>query len=238
MPLLSIMVGLTLANFAERPIASEILLGARLAEKGKGIDRVLGLNRVVFGTWFDGERNRDVETAVIMTPGLLSRWLGHQQASGEKEIQTPWDRFAAQSKGKTLVFIRLATLNTLDLTDGDESETGMPELLDNVIIGFAQSPTRKTIPTKFEPLLLKKIQDIQARHPHEVLQTTWDQVASRVLAWPTTPASDPDSIIRWGRNRLVGYLAELPVKDNLNYGALQIQTGNAVRTIRFEMPKS
>lgn len=232
------MVGLSLSNFNAKPIAEEMEIGAKLANKGKGVDRVLGLNRVTFGTWFDGERNRDVEVAILLTPGLLSRWLGHQQASGEKDIQCAWDRFASQAKGKTLVFIRLATLNTLDLTDGDESETGQPHLLDQVSIGFAQMPQRKATPPRFETLLLKRIQDVQDRHPHEVLRTTWDQVASRVVAWPAPSFADSDSPIRWGKNRLVGFLAELPNLNDLPFGAFQVQTGNVTRTIRFEMPKS
>ena len=238
MPLLSIMVGMGLANFAEKPISAELEAGAKLAAKGKGIDRALGLNRVVFGSWFNGERMLNVEQAVIMTPGLLSRWLGHQQATGEKATQTLWDRFAAQSKGKTLVFVRLASLNTLDLTDGDESETGNPGLFDQVNIGFAQTPNPKIGPARFEPLTLKRIQDIQDRHPHDVLKSSWDQVVSRVLAWPTSPAVDSDSPIRWGKNRVVGFLAELPALNEHRYGAFQIQTGSTIRTIRFEMPKS
>ena len=238
MPLLSIMVGVSLANFAEKPIASQLEEGARLAGRGKGIDRVLGLNRVVFGTWFDGERNRDVECAVILTPGLLSRWLGHQQACGVKDIQTPWQRFAAQSKGKTLVFIRLASLNSIELTDGDESETGQPALFDDVSIAFGQMANRRLMPAQYEPMPLKRVQDILDRHAADVLKTTWDQVTSRVVAWPSAPSADSDSPIRWGKNRLVGFIAELPALTDQQYGAFQIQTGNVTRTVRFEMPKS
>jgi hypothetical protein len=238
MPLLSTMVGLVLTNFGDKPIADEIKAGARLATHGKGIDRVLGLNRVVFGSWSNGERMLNVEQAVIMTPGLLSRWLGHQQACGEKEIQSSWTKFATQSNGRTLVFFRLATLNTMDLTDGDESETGQPHLFDQVTIGFGQSPNRRAGPARFVGLTLKRIQDIQDRHPQDVLKTSWDQVVSRYIAWPAAPYSDADSTIRWGKNRLVGFISELPAQTDARYGAFQIQTGSAVRTIRFEMPRS
>lgn len=238
MPLLSIVLGLSLAHFSGKPVAEEVEKGAKVAAQGKGIDRVLGLNRVSFGSWFDGQRMLNVEQAVIMTPGLLSRWLGHQQVCGLKDIQPVWDRFAAQSNGRTLVFVRLATLNTLDITDGDESETGNPALLDQVTIGFGQMSNRKMTPAQFELLSLRSIQDVQARHPHEVLRTTWDRVVSRVVAWPSEPSADEDSSIRWGRNRLVGFLAELPAVSKLPFGAFQIQTGGATRIVRFEMPKS
>ncbi len=238
MPFLSIMVGASLANFAEKPIASQLEEGAKIAAKGKGIERVLGLNRVVFGTWFDGERNQDVECAVILTPGLLSRWLGHQQACGALDAQKSWERFASQSKGKTLVFVRLASLNTMDLTDGDESETGQPGLLDEVSVGFGQMSNRRSLPAQFEPMPLKRVQDVQDRHAHDVLKTTWDQVASRVVAWPSAPAGDSDSPIRWGKNRLVGFIGELPDVSNLSFGAFRIQTGSVIRTVRFDMPKS
>ncbi|MEI7578307.1 MAG: hypothetical protein WCK51_15570 [Armatimonadota bacterium] len=238
MAILLTIVGLGLSNFSGKPIASEMEVGARLAKKGKGIDRVLGLNRVVFRSWFDGERMVDVEHAVIMTPGLLSRWLGHQQACGEKEIQPAWDRFASQSHGRTLVFFRLATLNTLDLTDGDESDTGQPSLFDEVEIGFGQTTNRKAGPARFAPLVLKSIQDIQDRHPRDVLKTSWDQVVSRVVAWPTLPLPDLDSPIRWGRNRVVGFLAELPTITDTHYGAFQIRYAGRNRVVRFELPKS
>jgi len=238
MPLLSTMVGLVLTNFGDKPIADELKAGARLAAYGKGIDRVLGLNRVVFGSWFNGERMLNVDHAVIMTPGLLSRWLGHQQACGDKDIQSSWTKFAAQAKGRTVVFIRLSTLNTMDLTDGDESETGQPELFDDVRIGFGQSPNRRADPARFVGLTLQRVQDVQGRHPHEVLKTSWDQVVSRYIAWPASPNADPDSPIRWGKNRLVGFIAELPSLSDSRFGAFRIQTGSAIRTIRFEMPKS
>jgi hypothetical protein len=238
MPILLTIIGLGLAHFAGKPIASEMEAGARLAKKGKGIDRVLGLNRVVVRSWFDGERMVDVEHAVIMTPGLLSRWLGHQQACGEKVIQPTWDRFASQSQGKTLVFFRLATLNTFDLTDGDESETGQPSVLDHIEIGFGQTENRKAGPARFAPLLLKCIQDVQDRHPKDVLKTSWDQVVSRVVAWPTAPLPEQDSLIRWGRNRVVGYLAELPPLTESPYGAFQIRYSGSTRVVRFELPKS
>lgn len=238
MPFLPMIIGASLATFGEKPIAADVAAGAEIARKGKGIDRVLGLNRVTFGTWFNGERNQDVEVAVILTPGLLSRWLGHQEATGLVDTKNPWSKFAAQSNGKTLVFIRLASLNSIDPTDGDESETGQPTKLDDVKIGFAQTASRKTTPTIFQPLLLKRVQDLQARHPEEILKSTWDQVASRVLAWPSSPQADPESAIRWGRNRLVSFIAELPPVEPKGFGCFQIDTGGTIRTVRFEMPRS
>lgn len=221
--------------FSSEPIDAEVRVGAELARKGRSIQQALGANRVVLGRWFDGNEKREVEEAVLITPGLASRWLGHIGRSDSTEV---YRAIAKQQHGRVIAFIRLARLNTIDFADGDEVDTAKPEMLDGVKIEFGESTSKRTPPT-WAPVVLTKIEDRLDRHPHDFFKVTWDQLFSRAMTWPTpNGVAAPDPLIRWGRNRVVSYIAELPFVPKTPFAGFRITEPDRVRTVTFEVPKS
>lgn len=222
-------------KFGEAPIPAEFEEGRKVFHRKKGIDRTEKDARIVIGKWFDGDRVQIVEEAVFLTPGLLSRWIGYQDASGmPKEVtDNRWKQCSNQFSDKNLALIRLARLGTVDPHDGDVENYAAIEALDSVQFEM------KAVGKEWQKVSFKMVQDIQDRQPADVLKETWDQVLAKFTAWPGTPtANDLVSEIRWGRNRRVSMLAEVPTMDPGSKCQLKIIEKDRTRVIPFTYPKS
>lgn len=222
-------------EFGEAPIAAEFAEGQKIYAKKKGIDRTEKDARVVIGNWFDGERLQVVEEAVFLTPGLLSRWLGYQQASGtsKEDVDRSWKQFTAQFEKQPSTFIRLARLDTVDPVDGNVEATANPTSLDDVKIDVRQ------IGKDWQKVNYRVVQDLLERNPTEVLRETWDQVLAKFSAWPSEATTNElMPLIRWGKNRRVSLIAETPKLEPGSKCELKIVEKDRTRTIRFTYPKS
>jgi len=222
-------------EFGNTPIPAEFEEGQKIFKRKKGIDRTEKDARIVIGKWFDGEQMQNVEEAVFLTPGLLSRWLGFQTASGipKETVENSWKQCTAQFSGKSLAIIRLARLGTVDPHDGDVENVAAIEAIDNVQFEM------KTIGKEWQKISFHIVQDLQNRQPTDVLKETWDQVLAKFTAWPSTPTTNElVSEIRWGRNRRLSFLAEVPTLDAGSKCELKIVEKDRTRIIPFTYPKS
>lgn len=222
-------------EFGSAPQATEFAHGQKIYHMNKGIDRAQGDARIVLGNWFDGERTQVVEELDFLTPGLLSRWLGYQEASGtpKDKIDSAWKNFSEQFKGKSMALVRLARLGAIDIVDGDLDDHAVISALDSVKLEM------RTKKGEWQEVKYRVIQDLQARQPHEVLRDTWDQILAKFSAWPSTPtADDLISEIRWGNNRRVSFLAEVPQYEPHASCEIRIIEKDRTRTIPFYYPKS
>jgi hypothetical protein len=222
-------------EFGESPIEAEFLEGQKIYARKKGIDRTEKDARVVIGNWFDGERLQVVEEAVFLTPGLLSRWLGYQQASGtsKEDVDKSWQQFTSQFAKRPSTLIRLARLDTVDPIDGNVESTASPTSLDDVKIDVRQ------VGKDWKKLNYRVVQDLLERNPSEVLRETWSQVLAKFAAWPCEPTTnDLMPILRWGKNRRISLIAETPELEAGSKCELKIVEKDRTRTIRFTYPKS
>lgn len=222
-------------TFGDTPIASEFNEGKHIFKLRKGIDRTEKDARIVVGKWFDGEHLQPVEEIVFVTPGLLSRWLGYQQSSGttDEGVVSSWKKCTAQFSGKTLALVRLARLCTVDMIDGDVDNSAKPTALDSIKIQIRQ------IESSWKDVSYRIVQDVQQRRPEEVLKETWDEILAKFTAWPSKPTeNDLMPAIRWGLNRRVSLIAEVPSLDAGSKCELKIIEKDRVRVVTFNFPKS
>jgi hypothetical protein len=225
----------TFSAFGDTPIEAELKVGKQIFEKHKGIDRTEKDARVVIGQWFDGDRTKVVEEAVFVTPGLLSRWLGFQLASGRspEEVNASWLNCSSQFSNRSVVIIRLARLSAVDMIDGDVDNSAKPAALDSINLQIHQ------VGKPWIPVSFRTVQDLQQRRPEEVLKDSWDQILAKFTAWPSKPTENelfPD--IRWGRNRRVSLIAETPPFAPATKCELKIVEKDRIRVIPFDYPKS
>lgn len=223
------------SGFGDSPIPAEFEEGQKIYSRKKGIDRTEKDARVVIGKWFDGDRTQNVEEAIFLTPGLLSRWLGYQQASGNTKdsVTQAWKQFSTKYASKSVALIRLARLGTVDPVDGDVQYSTKPEAIDNVRIEMREEGR------EWQSVTYRVVQDIQERQPSDVLRETWDQVLAACSAWPSTPSSNslvPE--VRWGQNRRVSLLAETPSEPLGSKCEFRIVEKDRTRVIPFTYPKS
>ncbi|MBS1700972.1 MAG: hypothetical protein JST12_04870 [Armatimonadetes bacterium] len=224
-----------ISGFGTAPIPTEFAEGQKVFHRKKGIDRTTGDAGVKIGEWFDGDRKQVVEEAIFLTPGLLSRWLGYQAASGtaDEEIQNSWKACTDQLQDQSLAFIRLSRLGTVDPVDGNVEDTANIEALNTVRFDIRQDGK------SWQKLDFKVVQDVQDRWPTDVLKDSWDQVMAKLMAWPSTPTNNElVSQIRWGRNRRISVLAEVPAISANAKCELRITESDRTRTIKFRYPKS
>ncbi len=222
-------------GFGESPLPADFDEGQKIYNRKKGIDRTEKDARIVIGKWFDGDRVRDVEEAIFLTPGLLSRWLGYQQASGNTKdsVTKAWKQYSTQYAAKSLTLIRLARLGTVDPVDGDVQYSTRVDALDNVRIEMRQEGQ------EWQPVSYRVVQDIQERQPADVLRETWDQVLAAFSAWPSAPSGNslmPE--VKWGMNRRVSLLAETPTEPLGSKCELRFVEKDRTRVIPFTYPKS
>lgn len=222
-------------DFDKAPIAKDVELGKKVFAQHQGIDRTQKDARAVIGQWFDGDRTRVVEEVDFLTPGLLSRWLGYQTATGvpKSQIDSAWEHCSQQLNGRSLALIRLARLCKVDYIDGEVDGSGKPEALDQVQVFMRE------VGGEWQEVKLQVVQDIQARQPTEVLADTWDQVVAKFIAWPSEATHEdlmPD--LRWGKNRRISYLADVPALGAGKKCECKIVEKDRIRTIPFDFPKS
>ena len=221
--------------FGEAPIAAEFTEGQKIFAKKKGIDRTEKDARIVIGKWFDGDRLQPVEEAVFVTPGLLSRWLGYQQASGTspEDVKSSWLKCSSQFSNKVVTLIRLARLCTVDMVDGDVDSSAKPAALDSIKIQIRQ------IGKPWEAITYRTVQDILERRPEDVLKETWDQILAKFTAWPSQATeNDLNPEIRWGLNRRVSLIADTPTLGAGSKCEMKIVDKERTRVIPFNYPKS
>ena len=223
------------SEFGTAPISAEFEEGQKVFKHKKGIDRTEKDARVVIGKWFDGDRLQLVEEAIFVTPGLLSRWLGYKEASGtaKDEVQASWKQCSAQFTGKTVTLIRLARLGTVEPHDGDTTDTAKTDAIDNPKIEIRQ------VGKEWHKMTYHVVQDLLDRHPADVLKETWDQILAKFTAFPSTPTeNDLMPELRWGRNRRISMLTEVPTLDPGSKSELKIVEKDRTRVIAFDFPKS
>ena len=217
------------------PIVFDLNEGQQIFRRGQAINQTERDARIVIGKWFNGEQTVVVEEAVFITSGLLSRWLGYQNAAGTSndDIQNSWSKSHAQFSSKPIALIRLARLCTVDPIDQDLDNSGIPEALDDVSIQIHQQGKPWTTMT------VQTVQDIQQRRPDEVLKETWDQVLAKFTAWPAKPTvNELIPAIRWGKNRRVSLVAETPIFPGGSKCEMKIVEKDRTRIIPFRYPKS
>lgn len=215
------------------PDLRQIESGAKIFKSRKGTESLDQDARTVIGRWFDGSKKVGVEEVVVVSPGLLSRWLGFQGLSIE-ESRNAWQRFWKQSQGKTLLFVRLSRLDFVDWHDGDTPQSAHPEALDQVKFFFNEGGV------EWKAASVVKIQDLQDRSPQLVLRDRWDEVIASQLAWPGMPTQFPlVSEIRWGKNRRVGYLVDYPgAFVPFKKLGLKVQESDRTRLFNLKFPKN
>ena len=217
------------------PIPSEVAEGQHIFGRKKGIDRTQKDARVVIGQWFDGDRLLPVETAIFLTPGLLSRWIGYQAAEGTsvKDGMATWKKCIDLVSKPTHIIIQLSRLSTVDMVDGDVDNSANPNGLDTIKIQIRE------VGKPWNDINYKIVQDIQQRRPEEVLKDSWDQIAAKVSNWPSK-ATENELIpeIKWGRNRRVTLFAEAPTYPPNSKCEMRIVEKDRNRVVPFNFPKS
>ena len=108
---------------ADLPIKAELIRGERIYRAGKGIDRTLMEDRIGLGTWFDGTSKREFNQAILVTPEMLSRWLGYLNAKERWSLEELSRRWIASKRlidGRMVVIVDLYALpkrtDVLELT--------------------------------------------------------------------------------------------------------------------------
>lgn len=103
--------------FPRNPIPEEVLAGEKIYRERKGPERTQLDDRVVIGRWFDGRTKRDVESAIWVSPSLLSRWLGYLNVREKwslNEMENRYDAVARRLDGQITIIVQLSAFPKLD----------------------------------------------------------------------------------------------------------------------------
>lgn len=134
-------------SFPVAPISSELLRGEAVYLAGAPIEKTEIEDRQGIGSWFDGSHSREVEEAIWVSPGMVSRWLGYQRA---KEKWTPveqldrWNAVRNELDGKLTFVVRLSSFAKQDpLEFGDTPPGTLAAVTD---VKFAVTVSRPSRP--------------------------------------------------------------------------------------------
>jgi hypothetical protein len=129
--------------FPETPLPLEVQRGAKIYAQHKGIERTLLDDRVELGRWFNGHTKREVESAIWLSPGMASRWLGYLQAKekwDDETLQSRWETASKQLDGKLTFVVQLAAFPKLGGLDMEPTGKADPAEVANVRFLFTSGP--------------------------------------------------------------------------------------------------
>lgn len=145
-------------GFSEGPIAEQVELGKKVAgrydqdhwqrqlhvlpsSKRADISEIFGADRKPIGRWNEGVRKLDVEWVFLLSPELMSRWLGYlSMAEGwiDGEIERRWYSIRQKLDGRPVFVVVLSSFPKKELFGLDSDTPSNPETLDNVVFRFEQ----------------------------------------------------------------------------------------------------
>ena len=244
-------------TWPEAPIFSEMALGARAAKIKKGVDRVQGKDRIVIGKWADGVRSREVEEVVLLTPSLLSRWLGwlaFHQAWSAADVSKKWQVLRARFGEKPLMVVRLALYERNDAFELAEISRPRPSDLEDV--GFQWIAPGASLDPKSRPLFppdnaakadgpsvtldFSCVLDRWGRDPSNLNSIPWwASTTDWSDLWPTGYQPPQWDGLQRGLNRLKVFVVQAPpTQDNMftNGGTLIIK--KADKTLIATIPRA
>lgn len=220
-----------------KPIEIDFALGAKVSKIHKGVDRVIGPDRIVIGKWTDGTRSKDVEEVVLMTPSLMSRWLGwlaDREALPATQIAVRWQDMRKTFGEAPTVIVRLALF---ERNDGLElADISRPSLTELESVNFKWVPSAGTGETALPvgQLML----DRWGQEPTKLNSIPWWASSEQWrLLWPSGYEAPTWDGLQRGWNRLKVYAVQLPASAGVNFefgGKLVVQKGS--RTLQGEIP--
>jgi len=220
------------------PIQLDFDRGAKVSKIRKGVDRVIGLDRVVIGKWTDGIRSKDVEEVVLMTPSLMSRWLGwlaQRESLSAVQISERWEGMQAAFGTVPTVIVRLALYERNDALElADISRPNLTEL-ESVSFRWVPNGGSSETPTLANQLMF----DRWGTEPTKLNSIPWWASSEQWrLLWPTGHQTATWDGLQRGWNRLKVLSVKLPSDTGFNFetgGTLVVQKGS--KTLKAVVPE-
>lgn len=209
-------------NFAETPVAAMVAEGRAKARVGKPRDpltkiirgpvqseitSILGQESKTIGTWTNGSSKQSVEHATWISPELVSRWLGFNEARefwDQDVLPTKWQMVRHKMSGKLNFVVELSAFPKLPFQGTGEYQKPRFDSYDNVRFVL-------TSDGRFWNMNARQIRQIQGRKQADVDHWPWwlDTPISACLA--TEHDTPPDPPLPFGDFNRTYYWVDLPI---------------------------
>ncbi len=121
--------------FPTVPIASEVEGGRQSAAKGRPLDAIFQKDRKAIGKWSNGGVATAVEHVILLSPSLVSRWLGYlerKQWWDATEKQVRWNLLKYDLDGRLTFLVRLSAYPKRAVADLSEEISAKVENVSQV----------------------------------------------------------------------------------------------------------
>lgn len=213
-------------NFAETPVAAMVAEGRAKARAGKPRDpltkiirgqvqseitSILGQECKTIGTWTNGSSKQSVEHATWISPELVSRWLGFNEARefwDQDVLQTKWLMARHKISGSLNFVVELSAFPKLPFQGTGEYQKPRFDSYDNVRFVLTNDGRHWNMNSRV-------IRQMQGRQKADIEHWPWWLETPIGACLATEHDTLPDAPLPFGDFNRTYYWVEIPIPNEI-----------------------